>query len=41
MKKNKHANKKNKNVLNNLERIVNQKANPHFNKKSKVENYER
>ena len=41
MKKNKHANKKNKNVLNNLERIVNQKANPHFNKKSKVENYEK
>ena len=41
MKKNKHANKKNQNVLNKLERIVNQKANPHFNKKSKVENFEK
>ena len=38
MKKGKHANQKNKNVLNKLERAVNKKANPHFNKKSQVEN---
>ena len=40
MKKGKHANQKNKNVLNKLERAVNKKANPHFNKKSQAENYD-
>ena len=41
MKKGKHANQKNKNVLGKLERAVNKKANPHFNKKSQAENFDK
>ena len=41
MKKGKHANQKNKNVLGKLERAVNRKANPHFNKKSQAENFDK
>jgi large subunit GTPase 1 len=41
MKKNKNAKGKNQNVLSKLEKAVNKTANPHFNKKSKVENYDK
>ena len=41
MKKNKKAKGKNQNVLSKLEKAVNQTANPHFNKKSKVENFDK
>ena len=41
MKKNKNAKGKNQNVLSKLERAVNKTANPHFNKKSKVENFDK
>ena len=41
MKKNKNAKGKNQNVLSKLEKAVNQTANPHFNKKSKVENFDK
>ena len=41
MKKNKNAKGKNQNVLSKLEKAVNKTANPHFNKKSKVENFDK
>ena len=41
MKKNKNAKGKNQNVLQKLEKAVNKTANPHFNKKSKVENFDK
>ena len=41
MKKNKKAKGKNQNVLQQLEKAVNKTANPHFNKKSKVENFDK
>ena len=41
MKKNKNAKGKNQNVLSKLEKAVNKTANPHFNKKSKVENVDK
>ena len=41
MKKNKNAKGKNQNILSKLEKAVNKTANPHFNKKSKVENYDK
>ena len=41
MKKNKNAKGKNQNVLQQLEKAVNKTANPHFNKKSKVENFDK
>lgn len=41
MKKNKNAKEKNKNVLLKLEKAVNKTANPHYNKKSKVENFDK
>ena len=41
MKKKKNAKGKNQNVLSKLEKAVNQTANPHFNKKSKVENFDK
>ena len=41
MKKNKNAKGKNQNVLSKLEKAVNKTANPHFNKKSKMENFDK
>ena len=41
MKKKKNAKGKNQNVLQKLEKAVNKTANPHFNKKSKVENFDK
>ena len=41
MKKNKNAKGKNQNVLSKLEKAVNKTANPHLNKKSKVENFDK
>ena len=41
MKKKKNAKGKNQNVLSQLEKAVNKTANPHFNKKSKVENFDK
>jgi len=41
LKKNKNAKGKNQNVLQKLEKAVNKTANPHFNKKSKVENFDK
>ena len=41
MKKIKNAKGKNQNVLSKLEKAVNKTANPHFNKKSKVENFDK
>ena len=41
MKKKKNAKGKNMNVLQKLEKAVNKTANPHFNKKSKVENFDK
>ena len=41
MKKNKNAKGKKQNVLSKLEKAVNKSANPHFNKKSKAENYDK
>ena len=41
MKKNKNTKGKNQNVLQKLEKAVNKTANPHFNKKSKVENFDK
>ena len=41
MKRNKNAKGKNQNVLSKLEKAVNKTANPHFNKKSKVENFDK